>query len=675
MIIDRVKALSEHPLSPMIKSAVLLCIFLVLTGFVLELDKDIFARDVLSQFNNNLERCTWIGQFYVLFIFLAALIFRYYGLFVAVLLSLIVLIYQSLNICSQPLNSLSSIFIILALGAVAGLYSIKSWDYAIAQDHARIWYDRVRRKHYSKARMQIERDKQLSTLSDYSQRVALCADIEDVIRIGLDITMETMRVDVVGIFALNEDADKLQLRASKGLLCESDTLQKTVNVGEGINGKVAKTNQTIVAYDYQEDFYLVGALKEENVSAVCVVPLISRNKTIGTLTVANRSYRLFSPQEILVLETLGNQLGLAMENAILYDEHKSIRKQLHESEKQYQDIFEKTNDIIWLEDLDGNIISGNIACANVIGVELADLKEQNFFSFVPGEDMAKAVLVRQQLLNGAAFERSYDQTIISLQQTEIILKVTTNLMEFYGVKGFQHIAKDVTEERRMHENLQFYIQHITRAQEEERLRISRELHDSTAQSLIVVLHQLEKYLVSGKHLRLADTRFLYNIVEQVKAILQEVRQFSRDLRPSILDDLGLIPSLEWYIDELNRTHGIKIDLHVRGNKHLLRPEVRVTLFRIIQEGLRNVIRHAEAMSATVTINFFEEDVQVTVQDSGKGFDSSCLGDLLRHGKLGLAGMQERAKLLGGSIEIRSIAGEGTTLYITIPTVAMREDDK
>ncbi len=154
--------------------------------------------------------------------------------------------------------------------------------------------------------------------------------------------------------------------------------------------------------------------------------------------------------------------------------------------------------------------------------------------------------------------------------------------------------------------------------------------------------------------------------------MQEVRQFSRDLRPSILDDLGLIPSVEWYIEELSRTHGINISLSVLGDKIFLRPEVRVTLFRIVQEALRNVIRHAEVAEAHVQIEFSADCIEISVSDKGKGFDRKLIGDLLRAGKLGLAGMNERAKLLCGQIQIESAVGQGTTIKILIPIAGLLE---
>jgi PAS domain S-box-containing protein len=642
----------------------LLCGYLVVTILTLEVDKIILSSPALPQ--TAVERCTWIRYIYVFFIISGGLWFGRTGLVVTVVLSMGALIPQSLIICSNPWVSLKQAVIVIALGTISSLYWIHLRDSAVN----RAWYEKAQRKYVQKARLRVEQDKQLSALSNYSQRVALYADIDDVINIGLEITMDAMKADAVAIFSLKDNSRKLHLLSAKGFLDDDNAQVQPIAIGEGIIGKVVKTGTPVFAYDFQEEFSLSGALKEEKFRAIGVVPLIAPGKTVGALMVGIRSGRSFSQQETLVLETLGNQLSLTMENTLLFHEQKDIRKRLGESEKQYREIFERTNDIIWLERLDGFILSGNRACADVLGVEISRLEQTNIFTFITEENISKIKLIREQLTLGVDEEQSYDLPIVNSNGTEIILKVTTNLMEYRGKPGFQHIAKDITEERKLQENQEYYIQHITEAQEEERLRISRELHDSTAQSLIVVIHQLEKFLTSSKHLYISDSRFLFVTVEQVKAILQEVRQFSRDLRPSILDDLGLIPSLEWYFEELNRTHGIKISMHVQGNREQLRPEVRVTLFRIIQEALRNVIKHADAFHARVVIAYGEGEVRVTVSDDGQGFDSKPLGDLLRIGKLGVAGMHERAKLLGGKVDIESVEGKGTTVYITIPITAM-----
>ncbi|MBS3887398.1 MAG: PAS domain S-box protein [Dethiobacter sp.] len=514
--------------------------------------------------------------------------------------------------------------------------------------------------------------KQISALNEYFQRVVSCKDSEGAVKIGFALILEKLAVDAVAIFSLAEEPGWLTLLFAEGLFSKESVRQQPIQVGEGLNGTVVKTGKPLFAYAGQPEFKLERALQAEKIYAAVIMPLISCNMIIGTLAVVSRSQRIFTKQELFVLETLAAQLSLAVENVSLSDEQKMMREKLRMAENQYREIFEKTSDIIWLEDLEGNIISGNRAFLNMVGGELSQLSEKNIFSWIPQNNLSKAKTVRKQLWAGLPKEWSYDQTMINSLGQEIILKVTTNLLQIGGTQGFQHIAKDITEERKMQENLEYYIRHITRAQEEERLRISRELHDSTAQSLIVIMHQLEKFLLSSKHLIVSDSRFLYGMVEQVKEILQEVRQFSRDLRPSILDDLGLIPSVEWYIEELNRTHGINISLSALGDKIFLRPEVRVTLFRIVQEALRNVIRHAEVSEAQVQIEYSTESIKISVSDKGKGFDCKPIGDLLRAGKLGLAGMNERAKLLCGQIQIESALGQGTTIKILIPMADLLE---
>ena len=233
--------------------------------------------------------------------------------------------------------------------------------------------------------------------------------------------------------------------------------------------------------------------------------------------------------------------------------------------------------------------------------------------------------------------------------------------------GAIETLEDITEEKQLQDNMSFYVQHITRAQEEERKRISRELHDSTAQTLIAMLHQMEHFLQSKAGLHMDDTRFLWRLHEEVRTVLQEVRQFGRDLRPSILDDLGLIPAIEWLCSEMEKQNGIDAKLQVAGSERRFPAEVELMLFRIIQEALRNLARHSSATQARVTVTFDEHTTGVTIEDNGKGFVlPKNLGDLSRLGKLGLTGMQERARLLGGTLEVTSNPGKGTTVSMEVP---------
>jgi two-component system sensor histidine kinase DegS len=235
------------------------------------------------------------------------------------------------------------------------------------------------------------------------------------------------------------------------------------------------------------------------------------------------------------------------------------------------------------------------------------------------------------------------------------------------ITGAIETLENITERKKAEENLRYYLQEITKAQEEERKRIARELHDSSAQNLIALLHQLDNLLTDRTKLPVSEAKALWGFYEQIRDTLQEVRRFSRDLRPSILDDLGLLPALEWVTDDLKSTYWIEVDLKVLGNERRLFPETELLLFRIVQEALRNIAKHAEATMAEVEVKFDEDRIAVTISDNGKGFEPpESLGALTPTGKLGLAGMQERVQLLGGRLKLESKPGKGTKIFVEAP---------
>jgi len=233
--------------------------------------------------------------------------------------------------------------------------------------------------------------------------------------------------------------------------------------------------------------------------------------------------------------------------------------------------------------------------------------------------------------------------------------------------AFQNIARDVTEEKRMKENLRFYLQQVTRAQEEERKRIARELHDDTIQALVVLSRQLDDLASKAKGLSKDEKLQLEILWQQTNTIMEGMRRLSQDLRPATLDRLGLLPALEWLASDVEKHSGITVEVKTAGAERRVAPEAELVLFRIVQEALRNVWRHSEATSAQVTVEFYDNKTRMTVKDDGKGFNlRSSMGDLTKDGRLGLAGMQERARLLGGSFKLESEPGKGTTVTIEAP---------
>lgn len=208
---------------------------------------------------------------------------------------------------------------------------------------------------------------------------------------------------------------------------------------------------------------------------------------------------------------------------------------------------------------------------------------------------------------------------------------------------------------------------IVSAQEAERQRIARELHDETSQSLTALamgLKSIEQNLRTDPALA---QRQLAELKSLSARILDTCRQIISDLRPAVLDDLGLVAALRWYADEVCKRAPLKVDVSVEGSRRRLPPEVETTLFRIAQEALTNVVKHAQAQRATIRLHFAEAEVRLVVVDDGCGFVPE---EILRPGQprqaWGLLGIQERAALVKGKCSIRSQPEHGTEVMVTIP---------
>ena len=201
------------------------------------------------------------------------------------------------------------------------------------------------------------------------------------------------------------------------------------------------------------------------------------------------------------------------------------------------------------------------------------------------------------------------------------------------------------------------------AQEEERKRIARELHDETAQALTFLLVRLR---VAEKSGTLEDMK---TAVAEVRALagdtLESVRKLALDLRPSALDDLGLVPALEWYTKQYSQRLPIDVSFSAIGFDHRLPPDLEVALYRVVQEALTNVAKHSDAHSVTVLLEYQADSVRAVVEDDGHGFDVSAKLESRERG-LGLFGMQERLELVQGKLSIESGAGEGTRVTATAP---------
>lgn len=206
---------------------------------------------------------------------------------------------------------------------------------------------------------------------------------------------------------------------------------------------------------------------------------------------------------------------------------------------------------------------------------------------------------------------------------------------------------------------------VLNAQEEERRRLARELHDQTSQALSIMLVGIDTGLkemppsIAEGHRQL---QFLKKVATQT---LEELRALSRNLHPTVLDDLGLLPAVRWYARNTLEKAGVGVEIKASGLDDRLPPEIETAIFRIAQESLSNVLRHADAKHVSVRLSREDSRIFLEVRDDGKGFDVEGIRSS-RTRNLGIVGMEERATLLGGRFEITSEEGKGTKVSVEIP---------
>jgi two-component system sensor histidine kinase UhpB len=205
------------------------------------------------------------------------------------------------------------------------------------------------------------------------------------------------------------------------------------------------------------------------------------------------------------------------------------------------------------------------------------------------------------------------------------------------------------------------------SQEEERLRLARELHDETAQALAALTIALDRArddlggATTDARERIGEAR------EIAGRLLSETRRLILGLRPSVLDDLGLVPAIRWLSETSLVDRGVEVAIEADEGGARLPGHVEVALFRIIQEAVGNIARHADATHVRIGLSIADEVAQVMVSDDGRGFDvARMMGPDGSDGSVGLVGMQERVSILGGTIVFRSAVGSGTEIVVEVP---------
>ncbi|WP_088189068.1 sensor histidine kinase [Desulfosporosinus sp. FKA] len=282
---------------------------------------------------------------------------------------------------------------------------------------------------------------------------------------------------------------------------------------------------------------------------------------------------------------------------------------------------------------------------------------------------AKDAQVTLQLLQSreAQLRKRRDELERSLNQMQATIERAQNLMTQVsmaisllqgGIEGALNFQ--------CHEQRQELGLRVIKAQEDERRRVAREIHDGPAQTLANIVLRLE---IAGKLLEYDPSRVkaeLMDLKNLVRANLQDIRRIIFDLRPMALDDLGLIAAISKYLDNFSETYGIECELLIDGSEKRLFPTMEVALFRLIQEGITNVAKHAHSSKVKIVLNFQDDWTSARIQDYGKGFDIDSTMQMPGE-HFGLIGMRERVEMFYGRFSLQSCCGEGTIIEFSIPS--------
>lgn len=211
-----------------------------------------------------------------------------------------------------------------------------------------------------------------------------------------------------------------------------------------------------------------------------------------------------------------------------------------------------------------------------------------------------------------------------------------------------------------------YVGAVTNAQEEERNRLARELHDETIQGLIAIDHQIQMLIMESEDVEPELRNELGQLHEQVNRAIQELRRMTKALRPTYLEDLGLVPALRMLADEVSGDSGIAITVEIDGDPQRLERDAELAVYRILQEALNNMARHSEASMGELSIRFAQDRFQAVLRDDGRGFEfSDQIDERAAPDHFGLMGMVERAELVGAKLNIQSQPDQGTRIQVSV----------
>ena len=357
-------------------------------------------------------------------------------------------------------------------------------------------------------------------------------------------------------------------------------------------------------------------------------------------------------------------------------EKETLENRARESQERYRMLVETMNAGLGVMDEKGGWIYVNDRLCDMVGYSRDEMIGRPVAEFLDRE--GQQIYVDQMPKRRKGYSEPYETTGVRKDGQRLFARVSPKpIFDDQGAfRGSFAVITDITALKRTEETLRESEEHLQAlsfqllmAQEKERGRISRELHDELGQSLAVLklrLKFLEKNFEKDPEKVREECEQSFQYIDQM---IEEVRRLSRDLSPSMVEDLGLSNALRWLINNFGRNNSLELTLDIKDADidHLLSQVAQVVIYRILQEALTNIGKHARASHVSVAIDRQDKDLSLLVQDDGKGFDvTEALRSKAPSKGLGLVTMQERAKMLGGTLEVWSQKGKGTRISLHFP---------
>lgn len=367
------------------------------------------------------------------------------------------------------------------------------------------------------------------------------------------------------------------------------------------------------------------------------------------------------------LTKFNSELGKQVEDRTL--EVKRVVDQLLGSEKKYKLLFEHNPLPMWMITMpDMNITDVNDAAVHHYGYARHEFLNLNLRDIHPQSDVNAFLRYMKEQSSGyhnAGVWRQYKKN-----RNIIFVEIYAYSMKLEGRDIRLVLSHDITQkieaEKKLKQSLgqiRMLTGHLQEVREEERKNIARDIHDELGQQLTILKMDVAwiiKKLQNPGEILIAQ---LKGLLDTIDGTMKSVRRMCSELRPALLDDLGLIAAMEWQAREFEKNTGIIVELTLPAEALMLVPEIKTGLFRIFQESLTNIARHAQAREVKVNLQEEDKSLVLNIGDNGKGFDTSILNE---KSTLGILGMEERSLMMGGKYVIESEPGKGTTVKVTVP---------